>query len=241
MPRTVQDVMNRELLVVRPDLPASDARSLLREFRVGAAPVVDPSYQPLGVVSLSDPLELGGTARERMTQPALCITTSATIEQAARRFAEVDAHHLVVVDGTGKAVGMLSVVDVLRALLDLPIRHPATFPHWDEAMGVSWTDDWRLDDLAAQRAPVAPGVLVLTTSKLGECERLLWVEECRDLRARVASLALGAAPEDPELARALAASNVRFRAAPAGDGATRARVVAVLRDRVAHVPPPGAT
>jgi CBS domain-containing protein len=241
MPQTVQDVMNRELLVVRPDLPAGEVRELLRSFQIAAAPVVDEVYRPLGVVSLSDPLEIGGTARERMSRPALCITTSATIAQAARQLAEMDTHHLVVVDGSGTAVGMLSVVDVLRALLDLPTRHPRTFPHWDQAAAVSWTDDWPVDERAAQHAPSAPGILVLATSRLGEIEKVLWVEPCHDLRARVSSLIAGGIPDEPLLTRALATPNLRFRAAVAVDDGVRSRVVALLKDRVAHVPPPGGT
>jgi hypothetical protein len=33
MPRTAQDIMNRELLALRPEMPGDEARDLLRSFR----------------------------------------------------------------------------------------------------------------------------------------------------------------------------------------------------------------
>jgi len=55
-------------------------------------------------------------AGDRMTCPAVCIEGSTGFDEAARRMAEADTHHLVVVDGAGMAVGFLSVLDVLRAM-----------------------------------------------------------------------------------------------------------------------------
>jgi CBS-domain-containing membrane protein len=38
-----------------------------------------------------------------------------------------DLHHVVVTDESGKAVGMLSALDALRALIGEPPKHPAAF------------------------------------------------------------------------------------------------------------------
>lgn len=54
MPRTVDDIMNKELLSVPANLPAPEAAALLRSFGVGAAPILDEGRCPLGVVSLRD-------------------------------------------------------------------------------------------------------------------------------------------------------------------------------------------
>ena len=50
-----------------------------------------------------------------------------TIEEGAKKLAATDFHHLVVVDAKGVAVGMVSSVDFLRALLGLEPRHPKAF------------------------------------------------------------------------------------------------------------------
>jgi CBS domain-containing protein len=241
MARTVQEVMNRELFAIQPELPVAQVRSVFRSLRVGAAPVLDDSQRPLGVLSVRDVLDGEGTARDRMTQPAICVDASTTIEEAARRLAGTNMHHLIVVDGSGAAVGIVSTLDFLRALLGMPARHPDTFPHWDEATHVSWTDDWALDEENLRRAPDGPGVLVLVRSSVGESDEPVWVEACRDVRLRLCELTESAVEQPTSLARLLALRGLRFRAATMNDDAARDRVVALLRSRLDHQPPPGAT
>jgi CBS domain-containing protein len=241
MARTVQEIMNHELLAIRPDSAGREARDLLRSFSVGAAPVVDEAGRPLGVLSLGDLLDPEGTAAERMTRPAMCVGSSLTVEDAARRLASTEMHHLVVVDTTGVAVGMVSTLDLLRALLGIPTRHPAAFPHWDDTTEASWTDDWPLEEESAAHAPSGPGVLALSTSHLGEPNAVVWVEPCANLRARVLELASHPDDHEPALARALALHGLRFRATSVCEEAPRTRIVTLLRDRLDHLPPPGAT
>jgi CBS domain len=241
MARTVQEIMNRELLSVRPDLPVAELRGLLRSFGVGAVPVVDEGRRPLGVVSVRDMLEGEGLARDRMTQPAICVGSSSTIEDAARHLAQTEMHHLVVVDGAGAPAGMLSTLDLLRDLLGMPARHPGAFPHWDETTGVSWTDDWTLDEGSPGRAPEGPGVFALVRGAPGERDEIVWVEDCADTRARLSELREPSAKQEPALTRVLALRGLRFRAASVRNEETRARVVALLRERLDHAPPPGAT
>lgn len=241
MPRTVQEIMNHELLAITPELPADEARDLLRAFHIGAAPVLDDAGRPVGVVSLRDPLERGGRTREYMSRPARCIPVSTPVEEAARQLARSDAHHLIVVDSAGSVVGMLSSIDALRALLDLPARHPETFPHWDHATGTSWTDEWPLEEDAATNAPSGAGVLALTIGHLGDPDSVLWAESCGNIRQRVLHLATTHAATDPDLTRVLARRGVRFRATAVSDETAQARIVALLRDRIANAPPSGAT
>jgi CBS domain-containing protein len=238
----VQDIMNRELLAVPPSLPVREAMELLRTFRVGAAPVLEESGRPIGVVSLRDLVDdgKGRTVEDRMSRPAITISLSASVEQAARQLASMDMHHIVVVDGAGSAAGMLSALDALRALLDLPARHPATFPHWDESMEVSWTDEWPVDVDAVPRAPAGPGVIALVTGRLGERDAIVWVESSGSLPDRLRRLVTGQDGE-PELRKVLSQPGIRFRAALVRDEAARVRIVAVLRQRMEAAPAPGAT
>jgi hypothetical protein len=241
MARTVQEIMNKELLAVHPDVPVSEVRALLRSFGVGATPVLDESRRPLGMISIRDVVDLDGTVRERMSRPAFCVGSSTLIEEAARRLAATEMHHLVVVDGSGAAVGIVSTLDLLRALLGMPTRHPATFPHWDAETEASWTDDWALDLEAVSRAPDGPGVLVLVRGGAGEPETLVWAEPCSNVRLRTIELMKSPPRESPALARVLALRGLRFRATAAADDDARTRIVARLRDRLEHMPPPGAT
>jgi CBS domain-containing protein len=175
-----------------------------------------------------------------MSRPALCVDGSTDIEGAARMLALSDMHQLVVVDGGGAAVGVVSTHDLLRALTGVPARHPATFPHWDETTETSWTDDWPLDEHAADKAPEGPGVLALVTGGAGRRGAIVWAEPSDDIRRRVRALT-SLAVEEPTLAEALATGGLSFRATRTREEGDRARIFALLRDRLEHVPPPGAT
>lgn len=241
MARTVQEIMNPEVLTLRPDMCLADALHQLRAFGVGAAPVVDEARKPLGVLSIKDILDADGDAGARMSRPALCVPSSALVEDAARQLAATAVHHLVVVDSAGDTVGMLSSLDLLRAVLGMPTPHPASFPHWDASTETSWSDDMVLDEEHAQHSPPSPGVLVVVTSHPGETESVVWVEACDDIRARAIAMATSPLLQEAALMRALARRGLRFRAARLVDEAKRRRVLATLRDRVDHTPPPGAT
>jgi len=231
--------MNREVLTLRPDMALHDANHLLRSFGVGAAPVVGDDGKPLGVLSVRDSLDTEGRTKDRMTRPALCVPSSALVDDAARRLAETNVHHLVVVDGSGGTVGMLSSLDLLRALLGMPTPHPQTFPHWDQATDACWTDDRPLDQENAARAPHGPGVVALVTSHVGEPDAIVWAEACGDLRSRTVEMAADPMHQEPALAQVLARKGMRFRVASIPDEAKRARTLALLQDRLDHLPPPG--
>jgi len=236
--------MNRELLAVVPETPAQAIRELMRTFAVGAVPVLDEQLRPLGIVTARALLDVEGAAADRMTRPAVCIEGSTGFDEAARRMAEADTHHLVVVDGAGLAVGFLSVLDVLRAMYGIHAHHPAAFPHWDDATHSSWTDEWPLDEAHAARAPDAAGVLVLVRGLVGETDAVVWVEACANLRERIRTLTAprsSASSAEPDLARLLERRDLRFRAAAVRDEADRERITSGLRSDLEHRPPPGAT
>lgn len=52
--RTVEDLMTREVIRVRPDTPFKDVVRLLAEHGVTAVPVVNEQDNPVGVVSEAD-------------------------------------------------------------------------------------------------------------------------------------------------------------------------------------------
>jgi hypothetical protein len=241
MAATVGEVMNCELLSFAPGLSARQARDMLRSFGIGAAPVVDDFNHPIGVLSLRDLFEADGTTRQRMRSPALSVPSSMTLETAARCLVARDIHHLIVVDATGAAIGMLSALDVLRAFLGVPPHHPSAFPHWDPSTGVTWTDDWQLTEANLAHAPEEPGVLVLVSERARTRDTIVWVEACTNLRAELSRLVRRERVDTPELARALTSDGLCFRTATVREDARRDPIARLLRYRVEHVPPPGAT
>jgi CBS domain protein len=241
MAKRVDEVMNRELLAVVPETPVQAIRELLRTFAIGAVPVLDDERRPIGMVTAGAVLDATGAASDRMTRPAICIEGSTAIDSAARQLAVADVHHLVVVDSAGVAVGIVSVLDALRAMFGLSSHHPAAFPHWDAATQSSWTDEWSLDEGHVSQAPDAPGVLVLVRGLVGETNAVVWVEACANVRQRLVGLTSLGSSAEPALARLLERRDLRFRAATVRNEADRNRITAGLRSNLEHRPPPGAT
>lgn len=60
--KRVADVMSRELVTTRPDSPAHLAASMMLEFRIGSVPVVNEDGALVGVVTITDYLNLARRA-----------------------------------------------------------------------------------------------------------------------------------------------------------------------------------
>jgi CBS domain-containing protein len=126
----VKDVMNPDLLYIAEGERLDLVRNPILEFGISAVPVLDDEHRPVGVVSMRDLL---AGARAQASSPAWSVAETATVEEAARSMAETSFHHVVVVNAKGVAVGMVSAIDLLRALTGLPPQHPRAFARFDEA------------------------------------------------------------------------------------------------------------
>jgi CBS-domain-containing membrane protein len=125
--KTVREIMNAKLLYIEEGDPVTLARRHILRFGVTAVPILDETHRPVAVVSLRD-LDRAGSGDEVLpSRTVLTVKDTDAVEEAARKLVETDFHHLVVVDAKGVAVGMVSSVDFLRALLALPPRHPKPF------------------------------------------------------------------------------------------------------------------
>jgi CBS domain-containing protein len=206
---TIGEIMNRELYATQADALATNVLQDLMGLGVGGCPVIDDDNRPVGVISIRD---LFG-AREacvgdRMTAPALTMDQGASIRDAARLMAEADLHRIVVVDGGGRAVGIISALDVIRGLLGIPSRHPVTFPHYDVETGMVWTDDHPLDPEHVEAAPDGPGLLLLISGGAGKPETVIGGETADNVRDRLLEYLMTHGRDRGEL---------RFRAAHSED------------------------
>jgi CBS domain-containing protein len=122
---SVRDVMNPQLLYVSDGEAPAIVRGKLLRFGVSGAPVLDASYRPVGFVSLRDFTADGSAVR--IVRPARTVRDDEPIETAARTLADADLRHFVVVNGAGRAVGVVSALDFVRALVGVAPRHPPRF------------------------------------------------------------------------------------------------------------------
>jgi CBS domain-containing protein len=233
MAKRVDEIINPELFTLRPDERVDDALGYLLALGISGAPVCDRTGRPIGVVSFRDLCQpdRGQSVRDVMTTPAVSVTLGSSIDDAARLLAERGFHRLVVVDSEGHAAGVVSVLDVMRALIGMPISHPDAFPHYDKVTGLTWCDDTLFDVDHAARAPDGPGLLMLRVGGLRVPETTVWLEACSNVRTRVHEL-LSVPQENARLATLIERYHqvLRFRAAAAADPRRRrAALDALLR------------
>ena len=137
---TVQAVMTKDPVTVRPATPFKDIADLMAERAISAVPVVDDDGIPVGLVSEADliakvqyldrdqpPSRFAGprrrhewakahalTAAELMTMPPMVIGPDAPLPLAARELVKAGVRRLLVVDDDGRLVGIVARRDLLR-------------------------------------------------------------------------------------------------------------------------------
>lgn len=117
----VSDVMSTNLIVVDVHMSLGEAAAVLSEHRISGAPVVSGSAKPLGIVTradLLDPRHQGAqtTVADAMTRVLYAVRPTDSIMAAVRLMATENIHRVVVVDGAGLLSGIVTSMDVMRAL-----------------------------------------------------------------------------------------------------------------------------
>lgn len=118
----VDAIMTREVCSVRPSEPAAHALEYLRSMHVSGAPVPDLENRPVGVVAWNDLVDAppGALVVDCMSVPPVMVSEGDHVREAARRIAVTGHHRLVVVGPSGHVVGVVSALDVVRALVTMP-------------------------------------------------------------------------------------------------------------------------
>lgn len=139
----VGDLMTRDWVAARPQMPLKDVAELLVQRGISGMPVIDDETRVVGVVSEGDvlfqergPIErrrrplawlIAGreedamaksearTAGEAMTSPAVTIAPFQPAAAAARLMVEKAVNRLPVVDDNGKLLGIVTRADLVRA------------------------------------------------------------------------------------------------------------------------------
>ncbi len=112
----VAHVMTKKLVFTQGDRSIDQARELMASKRVHALPVVDSKQKLIGIVTTADVArQIDGNSAVRRVMSDIVVTIKATepVSKAAQLMRRRRIHHLVVTDG-GKAVGIVSSLDLLR-------------------------------------------------------------------------------------------------------------------------------
>jgi CBS domain-containing protein len=137
---TVDEVMTRRVLSVRPDTSVETLAALMLEHNISGLPVVDEHGQLVGMVSKtdlvraqnsgdSDPMSplpygehavTGATVADLMSPHVLSVPQGSPLSETARLMVEAGVHRLPVITRKGELCGMVSTSDIVRWVAGLP-------------------------------------------------------------------------------------------------------------------------
>ncbi|WP_446807882.1 CBS domain-containing protein [Methylomonas sp. 2BW1-5-20] len=122
----VVDYMSTKLVTVTPDTEISHAVKILLDHKVTSVPVVDELGKLVGIFSEKDGMKVFvesaynqsmlGKVGEFMTKDPQMVNADASLVDVATKFQETPTRSFPVFQN-GEFVGMISRIDVLRALL----------------------------------------------------------------------------------------------------------------------------
>jgi CBS domain-containing protein len=212
MAKIAAEIMDREFLYAS---QIDSIPKLLHEMRdraLSSLPVLDLDGRPLGTATVRD-VESCHHIEElvhHLKRSAVSVGQNTSIEAAARTLAQHRAENLVLVDEHGIAVGVLSALELLRALLgfDGSARERPS----GVARDGQWSDGALLELGAAHHAPAAPGVILLSSANDADGTGVVWAEAAENVRERLDAM-LRLPQQDPKLEALLAIypRSLRFR------------------------------
>ena len=112
-----------EIYSLSEDATVHEAAMYLRDRQVRATAVCDSNGQPLGVIAQSDISDKVAAENrcpswikvpEIMSTGLISVTPESSVEECVRLMEKNKLFHLLVVDGSGRSLGMISAQDVLR-------------------------------------------------------------------------------------------------------------------------------
>ena len=157
----VRDIMTSEVITLAASTSVDDAARSLTFHHITGAPVIDRG-RTVGVVSKSDLVdpryrstpESTPTVRDAMARVVHAVRPGDPAMLAVRLMVSQSVHRAVVVDEHGKLVGVVSPMDVLRALArgDHVQAHDDVFEqrherHADPAVALEYVDLSAFDSL----------------------------------------------------------------------------------------------
>lgn len=118
--QTVQEIMTKDPVCCSPDASLREVSELMRDNDCGEIPVTEQG-KPIGVVTDRDIVcrtiaegkdAAKATARECMSSPVDTIKPETTVDEAVQRLEEKQIRRGLVVDDTGRLVGIVAQADL---------------------------------------------------------------------------------------------------------------------------------
>lgn len=116
----ILDIMSTPVVVTRKDSQLKHTRELFARKGINAIPVLKEDGEIAGIVSSSDVAKAHADdtlVEEIMTPKVHIVLKNNRVEDAAKTMLKHQVHHLVVMED-GQVVGMVSSLDIIKALIE---------------------------------------------------------------------------------------------------------------------------
>lgn len=119
----VRDIMTSEVVVLRADQSLRSARFELTSELFHGAPVCDADGRVIGILSDTDIVERSDVRSQRvavedaMSPVVWCAGPDDSAMSAVRLMVEKSVHRVIVCDGPGRPLGIVTTFDVCKALV----------------------------------------------------------------------------------------------------------------------------
>jgi CBS-domain-containing membrane protein len=157
----VSDIMTAQVFVLDMDASVEEAAWAFTRRHIGGAPVADSRGRLAGFLSKSDLVDPSwtdwvafkkATVGDVMYPDVLCLHPDAPAAAAVEGMASRGIHHVVVVDRDRKLVGIVTSMDVVRALARGESFGPADRPDGDVTAVAGSKIEHRLDGRVLESA-----------------------------------------------------------------------------------------
>lgn len=121
-----KDIMTRDVITVKTDTPIYEAMEFVAKYDISGIPVVNDDMSLLGILSEKDMINLlhtpedyeAKTVNDFMTQPALYFEENESLLDVCD-FLKKNVFRRVPITSKGKLVGIISIKDVIKYILQL--------------------------------------------------------------------------------------------------------------------------
>lgn len=127
----VSDLMTHSVVTLLPEMTLAQAAATLSTIGVTGAPVCDEEGRLIGVFSQSDVVKLdesiveGARVADTMTRAVHTVRASDPLQAALGSMATHGVHRLPVLDDEGHLAGIITPMDVVRAIASGRMQVPA--------------------------------------------------------------------------------------------------------------------
>jgi CBS domain-containing membrane protein len=118
------DIMSRDVLRIRADAPWSEAHALLLAHDLRILPVVDDANRVAGIVELREPEHPLQSVSEMMEDAVTALPDDSAL-RLVDPLSDGRHHAVLITDGTGKLMGLVTQTDMIVALTRLAVSGAA--------------------------------------------------------------------------------------------------------------------